>query len=65
VFLIVGIPGLIVAVIMWFIIREPATVGASTSAAQPKRARWLDMFNHRNVPLSMFGAAVRDDGHIR
>jgi len=53
VFLIVGIPGLIVAVIMWFIIREPTTVGASNSSVQPKRARWLDMFKHRNVPLSM------------
>jgi predicted MFS family arabinose efflux permease len=53
VFLIVGIPGLIVAVIMWFVIREPPTVGASTSAAAPKRARWMDMFKHRNVLLSM------------
>jgi predicted MFS family arabinose efflux permease len=55
VFLIVGIPGLIVAVIMWFIIREPATVGASQSTAAPKRAPLSEMFKHRNVLLSMLG----------
>jgi predicted MFS family arabinose efflux permease len=53
VFLIVGIPGLIVAVIMWFTIREPATIGASASGDRPKRAPLSQVFKHRNVPLSM------------
>jgi len=53
VFLIVGIPGLIVAVIMWFVIREPPTVGARDRAEAPNRAPLSHIFRHRNVPLSM------------
>jgi predicted MFS family arabinose efflux permease len=53
VFLIVGVPGLIVAAIMWFIIREPATIGAGTADGRPKRAPLSEIFKHRNVPLSM------------
>jgi predicted MFS family arabinose efflux permease len=53
VFLIVGIPGLIIAVIMWFIIREPATVGVAGTAGVTKRAPFSEIFKHRNVPLSM------------
>ena len=50
VFLIVGLPGLIVALIMWFIIREPAT---SVPAGGVARAPLSQAFRHRNVPLSM------------
>jgi predicted MFS family arabinose efflux permease len=53
VFLIVGIPGLIVAVILWFVIREPATVGSASSGQAVKRAPLSAIFKHRNVPLSM------------
>lgn len=53
VFLIVGVPGLIVAAVMWFIIREPATIAARGQADAPKRAPLSEMFRHRNVPLSM------------
>jgi predicted MFS family arabinose efflux permease len=53
VFMIVGIPGLIVAVIMAFIIREPATVGSKSQAETPRRAPLSTVFAHRNVPLSM------------
>jgi predicted MFS family arabinose efflux permease len=53
VFLIVGVPGLIVAAIMAFIIREPATVGSAAHAQGPKRAPLSKIFQHRNVPLSM------------
>lgn len=53
VFLIVGVPGLIVAVVMWFIIREPPTIAAKGRADAPKRAPMSEMFRHRNVPLSM------------
>jgi len=52
VFFIVGIPGLIVAAFMWFIIREPATIAASGSPPV-KRAPLSQIFSHRNVPLSM------------
>ena len=53
VFMIVGIPGLIVALLMWFVIREPLTLkGASGEAPRtPYRA----IFRHRNVPLAMIG----------
>jgi len=53
VFLIVGVPGLIVAAVMWFIIREPPTIAAAGQANAPKRAPLSDLFKHRNVPLSM------------
>ncbi len=53
VFFIVGLPGLVVAVFMWFIIREPATIAARSAAGAPKRAPLSAMFKHRNVPLAM------------
>jgi predicted MFS family arabinose efflux permease len=54
VFLIVGLPGLVVAGFMWFIIREPATIAANNAVGAPKRAPLSTIFKHRNVPLSMF-----------
>jgi predicted MFS family arabinose efflux permease len=53
VFMIVGIPGLIVAIIMWFVIREPATIAAPERADAPKRAPFSELFKHRNVPTAM------------
>jgi predicted MFS family arabinose efflux permease len=53
VFWIVGIPGLVVALIMWFTIREPSAIAAQRGAQAPKRAPMSEMFKHRNVPLSM------------
>src|SRR5580658_5487547 len=53
VFLIVGIPGLIVAAIMAFVLRDPATVRTSGASAPPQRAAFWSMFRHRNVPLAM------------
>jgi predicted MFS family arabinose efflux permease len=52
VFLIVGIPGLIVAVLMWFTIREPLTI-ATAGASAEKRAPLSEAFKHRQVPLAM------------
>ncbi len=50
VFALVGIPGLIVAVLIWFTLREPITVrGAPDAPRLPFRA----LFSHRNVPLAM------------
>jgi predicted MFS family arabinose efflux permease len=55
VFWIVGTPGLIVAIIMAFIIREPSSIARSDPGAAPQRAPLGSMFKHRNVPLSMVG----------
>jgi predicted MFS family arabinose efflux permease len=52
VFLIVGVPGLIVAVVMFFIIREPATLKTASGAPAP-RPSFGELFAHRNVPLAM------------
>ncbi|MES2604295.1 MAG: MFS transporter [Pseudomonadota bacterium] len=50
VFMLVGIPGLIMAVAMWFVIREPATVTATSTVARPS---FGSIFAHRNVGLAM------------
>jgi len=52
VFMIVGIPGLIVAVIMFFVVREPAVVKTTGGTPAP-RPSFGDLFKHRNVPLAM------------
>jgi len=52
VFLIVGVPGLIVAALMWFTIREPLTIAANGGRAE-KRASLSEIFKNRNVPLAM------------
>ena len=52
VFMIVGIPGLIVAVAMAFIVREPATVKTTGGTPAP-RPSFGELFAHRNVPLAM------------
>ncbi len=64
VFAIVGIPGLIVAVLVARTIREPATImarraartsgeGAHVAAIKPPKLSLKAIFSHRNVPLSM------------
>ncbi len=53
VFLIVGVPGLIVALLMWFTIRDPLTISGRDRTAP--RAPFSAMFRHRNVPLAMLG----------
>ena len=53
VFWIVGVPGLIVALIMWFTIREPHAIAAQRGTQAPERAPLSQMFKHRNVALSM------------
>jgi len=62
VFWLVAIPGLILAVLLWMTIREPATITARNEAkakgeaapARPKRS-FTEVFKHRNVPLAMLG----------
>jgi len=53
VFWIVGVPGLIVAIIMCFTIREPSAISASRGPSAPQRAPLSQIFKHRNVPLAM------------
>jgi MFS family permease len=52
VFMIVGIPGLIVAIVMFFIVREPAVLKTASGTPAP-RPSFRDLFAHRNVPLAM------------
>lgn len=52
VFLTVGIPGLIVAAIMWMTIRD-SPAGASNGVVTQKRAPISHVFRHRNVLLAM------------
>jgi predicted MFS family arabinose efflux permease len=54
VFWLVGIPGLVVALALWFVIREPVARTAHTDGhAPPTRAPMSQIFKHRNVPLAM------------
>jgi len=50
VFMLVGIPGLIMAAVMFFVVREPAHHVSGQTIARPSFA---DLFRHRNVPLAM------------
>lgn len=52
VFMLVGIPGLIMAVAMFAVVREPAPAMSAQGNAVP-RASFADLFRHRNVPLAM------------
>ena len=53
VFWIVGLPGLIIAALLWFVIREPATLAAQRGGTVVARASLWTLFRHRNVPLAM------------
>jgi predicted MFS family arabinose efflux permease len=53
VFWLVGIPGLLVAAVLWFVIKEPATSASSGAGAAPARAPLSQIFQHKNVPLAM------------
>ncbi|MBT2186768.1 MFS transporter [Sphingobium nicotianae] len=52
VFMLVGIPGLVMAAAMFFLVREPAHHVAD--GAPLARAGFVDLFRHRNLPLAMF-----------
>jgi predicted MFS family arabinose efflux permease len=51
VFVVVAIPGFIIGFLIWRIVREPATVGATAAV---ERAPLRDLIRHPNVPLGMF-----------
>jgi predicted MFS family arabinose efflux permease len=51
VFMLVGIPGLIMAAAMFFLVREP--VHDTPDGSRIARPGLADLFSHRNVPLAM------------
>jgi MFS family permease len=51
VFMLVGIPGLLMAAAMFWIVREP--VQHAVGGTPMPRASFTDLFKHRNVPLAM------------
>jgi predicted MFS family arabinose efflux permease len=51
VFMLVGIPGLIMAAVMFWLVREPAPAAPAAAAMAPPG--FVDLFKHRNVPLAM------------
>lgn len=55
VFLIAGIPGLIVAGFLWKIVREPHQLASAPAPGSPESVRppLMTIFKHRNVPLAM------------
>ena len=52
VFVAVAIPGLIVGILMYFVIRDPVKILAD--APDAPAGRWLEIFRNRNIVLSMF-----------
>lgn len=52
IFILVAVPGLILAVLLAMTIREPASL-AKTTTGKVERAPISDMLKHRNVPLAM------------
>lgn len=57
IFMLVALPGLILAVLLWRVIREPITVDSSPApnSEHVQPAPIGDLFKHRNVPLGMVG----------
>lgn len=53
VFMIVGVPGLIMAFVMYLLVREPASPAPVATAPVVARPSFADLFSHRNVPLAM------------
>jgi len=56
VFWIAAIPGFIVSLLLFLVLREPAeTQGGRLVGAGADRGKWLDVFKSRNIVLSMCG----------
>jgi predicted MFS family arabinose efflux permease len=55
VFALVGIPGLIIAVLVALTIREPVALAKVKAEPDQPKVRFSALFKHRNVPLSMIG----------
>ena len=55
VFVTVAIPGLILGILMYMVIREPAKRAASAAGHAPApTGKWVEIFKSRNIVLSMF-----------
>lgn len=52
VFMIVGIPGLVIAAALFYIVREPLAQMSARGQRMP-RPSFVSLFRHRNVPLAM------------
>src|SRR5690606_4225863 len=52
VFMIVGAPGLIMAVLMWFVVREPVKRAFSGHGSNGGNAPFVTMFAHRNAKVA-------------
>ncbi len=59
VFMLVAVPGLLLTVALWRVIREPDFITRPAAerpdAAKADKANWRDLFAHRNVGLAMVG----------
>jgi predicted MFS family arabinose efflux permease len=58
VFMLVALPGLILAFLLWRVIREPSKIGATEIVKDlnpAESAPIADLFKHRNIPLGMVG----------
>ncbi|MBB5402242.1 MFS transporter [Paraburkholderia youngii] len=56
VFALVSVPGLILGVLMFFVIREPKTAPQATPkrpACPAERGNWRDVLKSRNIPIAM------------
>jgi predicted MFS family arabinose efflux permease len=54
VFALVSIPGLILGLAMYFIIREPRAINEpAVDAVRPAQGNWRDVFKSRNIPVAM------------
>jgi predicted MFS family arabinose efflux permease len=54
VFVTVAIPGLILGILMYFVIREPVKRATPAGHAPVPKGKWAEIFKSRNILLSMF-----------
>lgn len=52
-FVLAGVPGLVVAVLVWKLLREPAPRAQLASQTDPRRGAWQRLLSNRNILISM------------
>lgn len=57
IFAIVTVPGLVIAFLIWKILRDvkPAAAAVHTTTHDARKHRWSDVFRYRNIPLNLMG----------
>ncbi len=57
IFAVVSIPGMLVAFLLWKVLRNTKATSAAvhTATHDATEHRWLDVFGYRNIPLNMIG----------